>query len=336
MAGFKRMALGVLLWLLILLATALAFAQDSHFSQFYQQPSYYSPALVGQFTEDYQFTVYQRQQWQTVTKPYETFGITAETNALMRYKIKAGFGIMNDVAGDGKLRSTLLQLPIAYELKINNLTRIRFGLTPTVTQRALLLSNLYFGNQFDGNKYDPNLDSQESLLNQSHWYADISAGISGIFSLKNMQFTFGVGSFHLNTPIQSFNKDPNSRLALRNVVYTHAVLPISIGTLEPCIVAMQQEKFKELMLGTNLRIAVEKFGMGNAFITGLYYRTNDAISFQAGFAWPGWETIFSYDITTSTLAVANNGRGGLEITLRHRISIPKEKRKLFQNCPDFI
>lgn len=323
-------------WASILLFGFGVKAQDPHFSQCYQQLYYYSPALVGHFTEDYQFTVFQRQQWQSITKPYESFGIIAETNTLQKFHLKTGLALLNDVAGDGKLRTTAIQLPIAYDLKINKLAQIRFGITPAITQRSLILSNLTFNNQFNGNKYDPNIDSQENIWDQTHWYADISAGLAAIFYFKQFNFTAGWGSFHLNKPIQSFNKDPNSKLAIRNVFYAQAQIPLAIGSLEPMIVAMQQEEFNELMIGTNLRMSAEKFGYNNAFITGIYYRTNDALSLQAGFSWPGWETIFSYDITTSRLVMANNGRGGLEITLRHKIIVPKEKRKLFQNCPDFI
>lgn len=336
MTQLVRIATLLGLWAAWMFLSQRAIAQDPHFSQFYQQTYYYSPALVGNFKEDYQFTAFQRQQWQSVTKPYETFGIVAETNVLAKYHLKTGLAFMNDVAGDGKLRTTAIQLPVAYALKINEKAAIQFGLTPAITQRALILSNLTFNTQFNGNKYDPNLDSQENIWDQSHWYADVSAGMAAYFTIKNWRLLASWGTFHLNQPIQSFNKDPNSRLAMRHVVYTQASIPLTIGTLEPAIMWMRQAEFKELMFGTNLRMNAEKFGYNNAFITGIYYRTNDALSLQAGFSWPGWETIFSYDITTSRLVMANSGRGGLEITVRHKLTVPKEKRKLFQNCPDFI
>jgi hypothetical protein len=64
----------VLLIYILLQCGTINYAQDISFSQFYDQPLLRNPALAGIFTGDVRFTASYRNQWQSVTIPYRTFG----------------------------------------------------------------------------------------------------------------------------------------------------------------------------------------------------------------------------------------------------------------------
>jgi hypothetical protein len=48
-------------------------AQDIHWSQFQSSPLNLNPALSGFFDGDYRFVLNHRNQWKSVTTPYNTF-----------------------------------------------------------------------------------------------------------------------------------------------------------------------------------------------------------------------------------------------------------------------
>src|ERR1700739_134670 len=87
-------------------------AQDINFSQFYELPMLRNPALAGIFKGDIRFTSAFRNQWQSVTVPYQTTALGTEVRFSLGDNtddyLTVGLQITDDVAGDSKL--TRLQL----------------------------------------------------------------------------------------------------------------------------------------------------------------------------------------------------------------------------------
>ncbi|HEY0039687.1 MAG TPA: type IX secretion system membrane protein PorP/SprF, partial [Flavisolibacter sp.] len=54
------------------------FAQDIHFSQFFEAPLYRNPALAGIVNGDYRIQTVYRSQWNSITSAYKTTSINAE------------------------------------------------------------------------------------------------------------------------------------------------------------------------------------------------------------------------------------------------------------------
>src|SRR5271169_6663277 len=63
---------------------ATAYAQDLHFSQFYEAPLLRNPALAGIFTGDYRIQGVYRDQWNSFTNAYRTGSFNGE------YKLPVG------------------------------------------------------------------------------------------------------------------------------------------------------------------------------------------------------------------------------------------------------
>jgi hypothetical protein len=86
----------------LLVAGIIAKGQDLNFSQFYEQPLLRNPALGGIFDCNFRVKSVFRNQWQSVTVPYRTGGLSAEMkfpgNAGSWHNV--GLQLMYDVAGD--------------------------------------------------------------------------------------------------------------------------------------------------------------------------------------------------------------------------------------------
>ena len=54
------------------------YGQDPHFSQFFEAPLLRNPSLAGIFTGDIRFQMVYRNQWQSITNPYQTGSINFE------------------------------------------------------------------------------------------------------------------------------------------------------------------------------------------------------------------------------------------------------------------
>src|SRR5918993_1104384 len=72
--------------MLFMLVIGQSFAQDIHFSQFYEAPLLRNPSLAGIFTGDIRVQAVYRDQWNSVTTGYRTGSLNAE------YKMPIGKG----------------------------------------------------------------------------------------------------------------------------------------------------------------------------------------------------------------------------------------------------
>src|ERR1017187_6841431 len=78
---FGKLIAGYAAGIFIMLSPVHTFAQaDIHFSQFYETSILRNPALTGVFEDDYKFGVYYRNQWSSITNPYNTTLFSAETH----------------------------------------------------------------------------------------------------------------------------------------------------------------------------------------------------------------------------------------------------------------
>ena len=89
-------------------------AQDIHFSQFFETPLLRNPALAGIFSGDFRMQAVYRNQWNSVTIPYQTTSLNGE------YKLPVAHGgdfltiggeILYDKAGTVALTATSV-LPV--------------------------------------------------------------------------------------------------------------------------------------------------------------------------------------------------------------------------------
>src|SRR5690349_12730859 len=78
--GFRKIAC----LLMACTAAHFSYAQDIHFSQFFEAPLLRNPALAGIFTGDVRVQALYRDQWNSVTTAYRTASLNGE------YKLHIG------------------------------------------------------------------------------------------------------------------------------------------------------------------------------------------------------------------------------------------------------
>ncbi len=101
-----------LLVMMALCTTATSYAQDLHFSQFFNSPLSTNPANTGFIPDgDYRLGVNFRDQWSSIMSvPYKTMSAFADVQVMKNRDQTGWVGlgglVLRDVAGSGNLTST--------------------------------------------------------------------------------------------------------------------------------------------------------------------------------------------------------------------------------------
>lgn len=330
---------------LVLLVTSLilcfsGFGQDIHWSQFNDIPLFQNPGNAGQFNGDYRFVANYRNQWKSVTVPFSTISISADTRLYNRKNIGIGLLFFHDVVGDGKLRTLELQGNLSYLIKItaDSLHTIRPGINIGMNHRQVNWDQLYFDNQFNGINFDPSLPTNENY--QSDRKTNASFGVGAVYEYyknKRQKISAGLGFYNLNRPNQGFYTETVPR-DIRMNLFAKALYKLDIDwDLVPSINYSIQGKYRELIIGSSVKYTlVERVGAYRALYGGVWFRNRDAAYLSIGMDYQDWFVGLSYDINFSKLVPASNLRGGFEIATRYIIHHFKPKKALHRVCPDFI
>ena len=310
-----------------LLSPALAVAQaDIHFSQFYENSVLRNPALVGVNPQDYKISLVYRNQWSTITHPFQTAMLTAEGRfavshassdfisvALLAYYDKAG-------SVDRKITSFYPALNYSKCLNSDNSTYLSAGFTGGYMQYSFDPTKATFNNQYQ-NGFEP------AVLGEALPYPklniwDLGAGINfNTIGGKNKDILYlaGVSAYHMTLPQNSYYKDPNMNLAVRwngNVGFVKQASDQLVYQVHANYA--QQGQFREIIGGGLLGWdAVVKGALNSVFTiyAGAFYRHKDALIPTFRLRYKDLLFGMTYDINTSSLKAASNMRGGYEIML---------------------
>jgi type IX secretion system PorP/SprF family membrane protein len=317
-------------------------AQDIHYSIWDMSPMNLNPAMTGQFDGDYRFDGNHRSQWKSVTTPYSTFSFSGDSKRIFKKKnLSGGIQINQDRAGDSRLNTFQLNGSVALLLPLSadSMQNISFGVQTGLTNRNLTYDPLQFDVQYDGFQYDPNLSNQETFARASRTYLNLNSGIGYFNKIDTRKIiSGGIGFFNLSAPKQSYFNDDNIRLDVRIAIHGNAEWKVAEKwDVIPSFIFSSQGKFKELNFGGAGRYVITDFiGMYRAAWIGAYYRNKDAVFFTLGFNYDAWKVGINYDLNTSSLRPASNGRGGFEIAIEYIIKLAKPSRVMHRICPDYL
>jgi type IX secretion system PorP/SprF family membrane protein len=321
------------------------FAQDLHFSQFFNSPLSTNPANTGFIpNSDYRVGVNYRDQWSTIPVPYKTTSIWADAQ-FMREKIPGGwFGIgglvLQDAAGKGALKSTKAYLSVAYHQMLGESGLLSSGFNIGYAGKQIDESKLTFDEQWNGKFFDIGKTSGEILQNNSVAYLDLQAGLNyAWFPTDNIYFHTGFSLHHFNRPAESFflNSHGNdNRLRPRSIFFADAMIKLNEQLIiSPAFFYTSQAKASEFVGGMQLNLNVAQDG-DQQFIAGFYSRTGDAFIPMLGYQWRGFRFTFTYDITNSPLKNFNIGRGANELSMLFEgITNPELHSSAAFTCPRF-
>lgn len=320
-------------------------SQDLHFSQFYFAPLQLNPALTGVFKEDIRFSANYRRQWKSVPVDYLTFsGVVDGKITNLRFPngfFSGGLVFNHDVAGDGNLTYTNISATASYTQKLTDQQLITAGLLIGGGQRRIDLSQLNFGNQFNGDLFVGSAPTRENLDQTSVQYLDFGAGLNWHLQEEEQKYwgDLGIGIFHLTQPEVGFYNQSKTVLPRRYSIYGNIGFAINekIG-LEFNGYFQKQNTYTESVVGTGVRYQLtDTRGRELAFRFGTSYRlvgARDALIPNIAVAYNAWLLGFSYDFNQSDFELATNGRGGPELALQYRITKVKPL-KASKSCPIF-
>lgn len=306
--------------LLLLLAMSVG-AQDIHFSQFYASPLNLNPALTGYSEGDYRVTGIYRNQWNTVTTPYVTYGASYDMRLLAKKLKDDVFGvgglIINDRSGNGKAGLLSFMASASYHKQLGKKSKqyLGLGLQLGYVQRTLDANGLIFPSQHDGTGFNTNLSNGENIGGNTG-YLDMQAGILYSSVIKKRLGMFaGFTVYHLTQPKESFL---NADVRLKNRYVAHGGLRIGLTDrlfLTPNVLYMFQNKASQLNFGSAIEYHFGKPDAGVIASVGGWYRLNDAGIVSASVEYMRIRLGVSYDVTTSTLREVPKATGSFEISL---------------------
>lgn len=315
-------------------------SQDIHWSQFDHNPVFQNPANVGQFDGDYRLHANLRDQWRSVTVPFQTFSVSGEAKSVFIDNLSIGAFMFNDVAGDGKFRTIEFQPSASYTKKLtpDSTHILRGGLQMGVNFRSFDAGAYNFDNQWNGAYFDEELSSNESFQTQKRTNFTWGTGVTYEFQQGvRKRVIAGVGLFNINRPNQGFFGQKIKR-DMRFNFFARAQQEIGFDwDILPSIQLNVQGKYSEFIIGSQARyILKDRLGEYRAIYFGGYLRSSDAGYLMLGMEYQDWWAGISYDINYSKLYVASRARGGIEFSLRYILRTFNPKNITHRVCPDYI
>ncbi|MEJ7769679.1 MAG: PorP/SprF family type IX secretion system membrane protein [Chitinophagaceae bacterium] len=340
-AGSTLLVLGFLL-----VAMSKLYAQDIHFSQFFEAPLLRNPSLAGIFTGDIRVQGVYRDQWNSFTNAYRSGSLNAEYKMPIGKGddfVTAGIQLLYDKAGTAGLTSTHFLPAINYHKSLSQkrVMYISVGFMGGVVQKSIDRSKITTNSQFDGAAYNPSLADGESLLNTGYAAADGSFGASFNTTFgeeeKNTLF-FGAAYHHFNRPRNSFYLSAQAALYPKYVFsggVKYTIDDYTFFTLQSDY--SQQGSFNEIIGG-----ALYSFKIGEPDVplytlhAGAFLRWKDALIPVLKIDYNPLSIAISYDVNVSSLKTGSQGRGGFELSVSYAGFLDRRNSSQFKMlCPRF-
>lgn len=337
-------SLRFIIFFIICSHAALLSAQDIHYSQYWMSPLNLNPASAGFFNGKWRVGLNSKNQWSSVTVPYQTITAFFDMQVIKRkyHRDALGMGVVinRDQAGDSKFSTTGAGLSISYIKALNrfNTNLIAIGIQPGIVQRSISYSALYFDDQFNGNSYDPAISNNETFSRSNFLYFDLGAGLQWMYQhTATTSYTAGFSVSHLTQPEQTFFNEQSIRLDRK---YTAcAGIQFSARTsldLIPSVMYVNQGPYSELLLGTQIKFVRDRHMISYTSInSGIFMRAADALVIMAGFDYKKFNFGLSYDVNLSRLKPASKMQGGFELSLIYTHNRGKTLRHKDIPCPIF-
>jgi type IX secretion system PorP/SprF family membrane protein len=325
-----------LIFILLVFISVNSSAQDVHFAQSTFVPQLINPASIGVFNGWERVTISNRKQWIGIDKSYMSSQFSFDMNLLKNDNGKQnsylglGLSFFNDIAGEGQFGINQLNFSVSGIIPIAENQTVSAAIQLGGVQRTGKLSNLNWGNQFDGTDFNSNINSNESNTNSSFFHEDFGAGIFYNFNGQKSALTrnelsniyAGASYFHVTQPKLKFSNGNQDKLDAKFVLHTGAQfdIPNTEWASSASLVYMNQGPHQMLlinaMIKARLRNGTKYTGIYSEsyFGFGLIHRVKDAIAPQVMVEFGSCKIGLLYELSVSQLSQAN--KGGFEISFQ--------------------
>ena len=298
----------LLLMLMLFIGIGRVCAQtDAQLSQYYEVPSYYNPAAIGN-TDMVRIRLGSRLQWVGIDNAPRTILATADMPIKIGKK-RIAVGLTANQASEGLFRNLSINLQAGYKFNL-------FKGVMTAGVQLGYANEVFKGSEVlipDGDDYHESTDEAIPRTDVSGNAFDLGAGI--YYSHK--YFWAGISGTHLMSPTIKFSDDSQNNSStstdntrgdyefqLRRTLYFMAGsnIPIKNTLFEVIPSLMVKSDFTFTRAELTGRLRYKKL-----FTFGLGYRHDDAVIATLAAEYKGFFIGYSFDYPTSAISKASSG-----------------------------
>ncbi len=332
-----------------------SYAQDLHFTQFYNAPFITNPALTGVFAGDLRINTNYRSQWTSVPVSYQTGSIAVDKKFINDCQDASGFfsgglAVNFDHAADSELQLVQVNTSGSYTKQLGDHWFATTGIQLGGNYRRFSNERLIVDENYREN---PNgtppsqLPIEDPLIRRGNGadparnnaFFDVSTGINFRYQAleprqlindwsRRSKVDFGIGIFHLNQPDQRFFEDTNlaSDLPMRFTPYLFGVYQLGSSPYDLVggFRAEFQGPYRQMLGAMGAKLHLDTRGGEHlALQIGFNYRFNpelsDAFAPAVELHLKRIQVGFTYDVNTSEFNDATLSRAGPEFSVQYRI-----------------
>ena len=323
----------------VVLFSTLTFAQDLHYSQFYNAPHTYNPAHVGVYKGDKRIQFNLRDQWRWVPVPWFTMGLAYDQKIYPKksenHFWSVGGNLAYDRQGDSKLTLSSINFNGTYSHILNKNNILTAGLILGFSTRGFSEDGLTWDKQWDGNTFTGG-SSGENFETQQIYFLETGLGVNYRYQKSSRtKVDIGVGALHLVEPSAGFYDNEDQKLpmhidfSLIGSIYLIPELDLQVHGLHQI-----QNEYRETIFGGLLKFHLsQKRGNETQLHAGLNYRTTGSLAPTLALQYRQLYVGASYDSDqTSFNSILQDNKGGPEIHVRYIITDVKPLKE-FKVCP---
>lgn len=278
-------------------------------------PLLFNPAYSGFFDGQGRFGIVYRNQWASVTTPFQTLSATAELSVFRSKRnhngLSASLWVSNDRAGQLDYGSTSASAILSFFQALGdgeNLVSV--ALEGGVGQLGFDPEHLLMA------------DASESFVRERALYPTLGAGVAWFCQVGDEVYAkVGFSVRNINEPDISYLGMSDTRLSLHWNLYTRAEWRFNPQWgLLPVAGYQRQKGFSELVYGADVKWYLNEHPRKYLAISaGVLGRHGDAAAVNLAVEWTQWIFAFSYDANLSTLAEASHTLGAFEVGVVYKL-----------------
>lgn len=332
-----------LLLLCLCLVSWLSWAQDVQYSQYYANPIYLNPALVGS-TGMTRVGFNFRNQWPALDQTFVAYTAFADH---YNERLNSGFGIIIQGANESFTETSWNELGLAYSyrLKLSENQFIQAGMQGSFISRDASFGRVVLGSQLDINRGQVDLSgsgiSGESLVRT----VDAHAGL--VYYSKRAWL--GASVAHLLNPEISYLVDGSSSLPRKLGIHGGYRFNLAPGYINDYANNTDQERSFSFGFNYKQQGQFSQLDLGTEFFfdplaLGLWYRglptknglpNHESLVAMLGVSLDsGMDVGYSFDFPLSTFQLGRSG-GSHEVSVRFVFSSRSQGRRSYSPLPSF-
>ncbi len=279
-----------------------------------------------------------RNQWQTVSKGYNTFLASLEFQPYLSAKGDKGLGLgicfVNDIAGELAYGEKDFSFSAAYFFAVNRGKNAFVSLGANINRKnwGYDLSKANFNRT---GAYDDNI-----TFDELHTW-DFSLGTSFQYNItEKKQLNIGFAVFNINESSLGYfeTSDKNAKINRRYYVNASYLTDVSdLFSVRPQILYNNQYKYNELVYGTDFVFDLtDGIFTKHIFSVGLFARNTEALIIAPKYRYNNFLAGISYDVNISRLSKVSYTYGAIEFWVSYAFSPYNVKYKNSKiPCPIF-